>query len=448
MSELFQINAGTPLPANRDAERSLLSTILRDPSILPAISTLVAQEDFHFPEHRILYKLFQEHARDGKPIDPTAVNVALLQNGMMANVGPALVTELDGIPISSGDWPYYAGLLRDLTARRRLLAVIEWAGRELTDGGQGGIGIDAFISEVGSKIESCRPIGAADSATQLKNSWIQLYDRIERVKSGEIQSLTPTITTGLAWLDAVKHGYQRGSLALVAALSHAGKTALARYAAIHQAKAGLKVRYFSFEGTCEGETAQIVSTCSQVRISSLYSGLLTPADFQSLSAASDPDLTENLWIDDSPALTIEQIVARSRAHHAKHGLDVVIIDHGLKVEKPNGRMDVREHLANVTGQAKALAKLINGVVILTWQFNKTGQREGQKGCPQKSELRETSTAYEDADYSLFMACPEVLPGGNFGMRRDLYINKWRSGGTLDQPFALTFNGDTQTFSTA
>lgn len=441
----------SPLPSNPEAEKSVLSGMIARPEQASLATAMLTGDDFSVPAHRVIFAALLELSRKDISITLHSLTLHLINSGLLQDAGGgALLADL--VSFGDEDLAFAATLVAEKSVRRQLYLAGERIKTLAASNGRGQDD-DALISECGALIESCRRAVGGHEAKRMRESLSDLVGLImERMEAGaesDRGGLLPRLTTGIRWLDSQRQGYERGCLAVLAALSHGGKTALARFGLINQAAAGLKCLLFSLESTVQREAAQVLATTAPVRLSSINNTLFDAADLARITAVGDASMLDNLWIDDSGSLTIEQIAARARAHHARHGLDVVVIDHGLNVTPTDRRAEKRDQCAHISREAKALAKRINGVVVLLWQFSKEGQKKGLGGqCPGKSDLRETSAVFEDSDYALFLHCPDLKADGSFGPGRELYVPKWRNGGTLEAPIKLHFDGETQNFALA
>src|SRR5215469_1935889 len=88
-----------PLPANVDAERFLLGSIMLDPAIFESVSILTP-DDFSTESHRKIFRCMGEVHQRNEQIDPIAVHTELDKLGeTQACGGLSYLTGLDeGIP--------------------------------------------------------------------------------------------------------------------------------------------------------------------------------------------------------------------------------------------------------------------------------------------------------------------------------------------------------------
>jgi replicative DNA helicase len=108
-----------------------------------------------------------------------------------------------------------------------------------------------------------------------------------------------------------------------------------------------------------------------------------------------------LYIDDTPALPINQLAARARKLKRVHGLDVLMVDY-LQLLKAASAKDSRvNEVSEITQGLKAVAKELNIPVIALSQLSRQVENREDKR-PQLSDLRESGSIEQDADIVMFV----------------------------------------------
>ena len=148
---------------------------------------------------------------------------------------------------------------------------------------------------------------------------------------------------------------------------------------------------------------RILSEESRVISSDIRRGRISELDYDKIVSASKDIQDLNIFIDDTPALSINAIRARARRIKRMHSLDLIIVDY-LQLVRPTtgyksfGRV---EEVTEVTQGLKALAKELNVPVLALSQLSRAvEQREDKK--PQLSDLRESGSIEQDADVVIFI----------------------------------------------
>ena len=106
-------------------------------------------------------------------------------------------------------------------------------------------------------------------------------------------------------------------------------------------------------------------------------------------------------IDESPAMLMAQIRARSRRVMQQHpDLAVIIVDY-LQLMSGDNKIHRAQQISDITRGLKALAKELNIPVIALSQLNRDVDKRDDKH-PRLSDLRESGSIEQDADVILFI----------------------------------------------
>jgi replicative DNA helicase len=174
----------------------------------------------------------------------------------------------------------------------------------------------------------------------------------------------------------------------------------------------------------------------------LRTGFLTESDWPKLTLAAGNLSDAPIFIDDSAAISVLELRAKSRRLKGDYGLGMLIIDY-LQLMKGRTRVESRQQeISEISRSLKALAKELNIPVIAVSQLSrKTEERTGNR--PQLSDLRESGAIEQDADLILFLYRDEVYnrseDNPNKG-KAELIIGKQRNGpiGKIELQFSDKF----------
>ncbi len=126
---------------------------------------------------------------------------------------------------------------------------------------------------------------------------------------------------------------------------------------------------------------------------------MTESEFRRFVQAAKDLESCPLFIDDTPALPISQVAARSRRLKRTHGLDLIIVDY---LQLLRGTADNRvQEIAEISMGLKAIAKELNIPVIALSQLSRQVESRDDKR-PQLSDLRESGSIEQDADVVMFV----------------------------------------------
>lgn len=127
-------------------------------------------------------------------------------------------------------------------------------------------------------------------------------------------------------------------------------------------------------------------------------GKLNDEEWDRLIPASDILGKSELYLDDSPGITITEMKSKLRRMRK---LDLVIIDY-LQLMGSGRRIDNRvQEISEITRNLKILAKEMNVPVITLSQLSRASEQRTDHR-PQLSDLRDSGSIEQDADIVLFL----------------------------------------------
>jgi replicative DNA helicase len=135
-----------------------------------------------------------------------------------------------------------------------------------------------------------------------------------------------------------------------------------------------------------------------------------------------------MFIDDSPALSPNEVRARARRLVREHGpLGLIVLDY-LQLMQGNGNSDNRTNeVSEISRGLKALAKELSVPIIVLSQLNRSLEQRPNKR-PIMSDLRESGAIEQDADVIIFIYRDEVYnPESAEKGSAEIIIAKQRNG---------------------
>ncbi len=172
---------------------------------------------------------------------------------------------------------------------------------------------------------------------------------------------------------------------------------------------------------------------SEARVDSqrLRKGFLGETDWPKLTTAAGRLSEAPLFIDDTPAITVLEMKAKSRRLKAESGLGLIILDY-LQLMRSGSFKDSREQeISEISRSLKALAKELNVPIVALSQLNrKVEDRTNRR--PQMADLRESGAIEQDADVIAFIYRDEVYNKSEDNPEKGLaevIIGKQRNGPT-------------------
>ena len=417
-----------PLPQNIEAEQAVLGAVLIESTVINQVLEILIPEDFYKEAHRKIFNSMIDLDRENKPIDLLTLFDHLKSNGnLLEEVGESsYLTYLTELVPTTENVNYYAKLVKEKSIIRKLvLAASDIAHR----GNDENIDLDEFIDRAEQTILDIAQNKIKPSFYDSRELAVKALEIIEQLHARK--ELITGIPTGFEKLDYLTSGLQPADLVIIAGRPGLGKTSLtlniAAYAAMEH---GTSIGIFSLEMTKEQLMLRMLSNKSKVNYSNIRSGYIKDEDLEKLVHAADEIGQAKIYIDDTPAISVLEIRAKTRRQKRDKGLDMIIVDY-LQLMRGSRRVESREReIAEISGSLKALAKELSIPVIAVSQLSRQTETRSDRR-PQLSDLRESGAIEQDADLVLFIHRADVYrkdPEEKDGIA-EIIIGKQRNGPT-------------------
>jgi replicative DNA helicase len=208
-----------------------------------------------------------------------------------------------------------------------------------------------------------------------------------------------------------------------------------RNAAIDYSK---KIGFFSLEMASTQLGMRLL--CSEARVDSnlVRRGNLPKSQYKNLSLAVGPLSNADIYLDDTPALSILELRAKARRLKNKVDVDMIIVDYLQLMQGPRGVESRQQEIATISRSMKALAKELNIPIVALSQLSRAvEQRTGQHKRPQLSDLRESGAIEQDADVVIFLYRPWLYTRDDDDEgKAEIIVSKQRNGptGTIEATY--------------
>jgi len=403
------VPAGLHIPASQGAERAVLGAILADANCFYRVVDLIGVEDFYNDAHRAIFEAFARLAGESRDIDLVTTADQLQRSGTLdAAGGFAYLAGLgDDLPDPSSV-EHYAGIVRERAVKRGLLRIsqqlMSMCAREE---GEAMDALDRAETEILAIAERAVRGGLVRVGDLVRDE----VAHIEKVSSS--RAPFTGIETGFYRLDELTSGLQKQDLVILAARPGVGKTAMALNVAAHAALRGnLKVAVFSLEMSAAALVRRLLASEARINLKRLQRGLLSKSvdrtnphqsasDWERLAEAADRLAESQLWIDDTPGVSILELRGKARRLALEHGLDLVVVDY-LQLMSAGVQAENRtQEVSAISRGLKAVAKQLDVPMLVLSQLSRNPERRGDQR-PQLSDLRESGSIEQDADVVVFI----------------------------------------------
>jgi replicative DNA helicase len=388
----------------------VLGAILLRNEALTELESLQA-DDFYDPKHQVVFAAMRALEAKSRPIDPVTLEEELGRAGKLAAIGGlAFLAELVSAVPTADNVKHYASIVKDKAlARRLILTSSEIAAKGFGDYGE----VHEYLDESERAIfqlTQAHDRGGAKPVTVLLKEVFKSFDERFKADGG-----VTGVPSGFVELDQMTAGLQPSDLVILAARPSMGKTSLAMSIAQNAAITfGYPVLVFSLEMSATQLVERML--CSEARIDSsmLRRGQgLQRQDMINLTVAADAISKAPVLIDDTPAMTVNEVRSRARRWRASDSckgkpFGLIIVDYLqlMKGQAQNKNANREQEISEISRGLKALAKDVRCPVVALSQLSRAVESRTDKR-PLMSDLRESGAIEQDADVITFIYRDEV-----------------------------------------
>jgi replicative DNA helicase len=418
------------LPANVEAERSILGAILLDNLAYNEAAEHLKPEDFSLDSHRRVFTRMVDLAESSRPIDMITLVEELDRRKELEAIGDVgyISGLVDGVP----DRPsieHYIKIVRDKALLRGLIHAANAAIARASDQSDPAEEIlndaESAIFQLSEKRIGRGFMGIQDIVKESFGSVDALLQRGQRITG---------LATHYTDLDEMTSGFQRSDLIIIAARPSMGKTAFAMNIAENASIEDQKVvGMFSLEMSREALLLRLL--CSRARVDShkMRTGSLWRDDMTKVVNAMEQLAHAPIFIDDTPGISLSEMRAKARRLQQSQGrLDLLIVDYLQLMSGGSRRYENRtQEVSAISRGLKALAKELTVPVVALSQLSRAPESRGGDHRPQLSDLRESGSIEQDADVVAFIFREEVYKQDDPDLqgKAELIIAKQRNGPT-------------------
>jgi replicative DNA helicase len=404
LPDISSLDAG--LPANIDAEKTILGAILLDNAAHSEAAERLEPDDFSLDSHKRIFVRMSELMNEQRAVDIVTLSNELARAKEIEAVGGVayLASLTEGLPIRPVIEDYIR-IVKDKSLLRKLMLICSAA-----------IARAADQSETALEV-----IGAAETALlevseKGVTGGLEALDHIVAASFGSIDNLyrnSRTVTgleTDFSKLDEMTSGLQKGELIIVAARPSMGKTAfainMAQNAAVNH---DATVAVFSLEMNKESLLRRMLASQAWVDQRNLQTGFIRREDHDRLVRGLEQLVESRLFIDDTAGISLAEMRAKARRlKQTLGGLDLVVVDYlqlmSATLPSAGGKRyeNRTQEVSAISRGLKALAKELHVPVVALSQLSRASERRGDDKRPMLSDLRESGSIEQDADVVAFI----------------------------------------------
>lgn len=393
-------------PHSIEAEQAVLGGVFLDKEAWDKVIERVREEDFYRKDHRTIFHAFNALSEEGEPYDIVTVAEWLENHQLLDEAGGMrnLAALAENTP-SASNISAYADIVRKRSILRQLIsATSDINDTVFNPQGRTSEQILEYAEQTVFEIAE-RENKGRKSYVDIKEYLKGALERIDEL----FHSGNPItgIATGYDYLDMKTAGFQHSDLIIVAGRPSMGKTAFAINIAEHAAIKGKhSVAIFSMEMPGEQLAMRMMSSLGRIDQNKIRTGKLSDEDWPRLTSAVSILQEAKMFIDDTPALTPQELRARCRRISREHGLDLVVVDYLQLMQVAGNNENRATEISEISRSLKAMAKELRVPVIALSQLNRSLESRTDRR-PVMSDLRESGAIEQDADVILFIYRDEV-----------------------------------------
>ena len=386
-------------PNDVESEQAVIGSMLTDKEAVSAAIEVLKPEDFYREDNRTIFEAILNLYGRSEPIDIITLKSELSSMGKFEAVGGLeYIAELpDKVP-TTANVEQYIKIVEEKSVLRNL---IKTANEIITLGYDQTQEVDGIIDGAEKKIFEVMQKKNQKGYTPIKDILVETFTELEQLYNQK-QRITG-VPTGFSDLDFRTSGLHNSDLILVAARPAMGKSAFALNIATNAAvRAKVPVAIFSLEMSKEQMTSRILCSEAMVDSNKVRTGKIDDEEWSKLAAASGELSEANIYIDDTPGISIMEIRAKCRKMKIEKNIGLVVIDYLQLVQGSGKRGGSREQeIAEISRSLKILAKEINVPVIALSQLSRAPEQRPDHR-PMLSDLRESGSIEQDADIVMFL----------------------------------------------
>ncbi|AOZ92885.1 replicative DNA helicase [Paenibacillus crassostreae] len=426
-------------PQNLEAEQAVIGAILLQDEALITAMERINTDDFYDKPHQLIFEAMLQLGEGNQPIDLVTLTSLLQDRGQLEEIGGVsyLARLAHSVP-TAANVDYYAQIIEEKSMLRRL---IRTATQIVSEGYTGGEDVSGMLGDAERKILEISNRRSGSGFVLIRDVLMEVFDRVEMLH--ENKGGTSGIPTGFVDLDKMTNGFQRNDLIIVAARPSVGKTAFALNIAQNVAvRANETVAIFSLEMSAPQLVQRMICAEANLDANVMRTGDFKDDDWAKLTMGISSLSEADIYIDDTPGVTVADIRSKCRRLKKENGLGMIVIDY-LQLIQGRGKAgeNRQQEVSEISRTLKQIARELEVPVVALSQLSR-GVEQRQDKRPMMSDLRESGSIEQDADIVSFLYRDDYYNADTEKKNIiEIIIAKQRNGpvGTVELVFLKNFN---------
>ena len=338
-------------------------------------------------------------------------------------------------------------MLREQGMRRLLLALLAQEESAL----QSGAPPLERIRSLGDRLAGLMSAGSEERHDPtMFEAIMHLLDQMR----GEENIEQPPIASGISAVDkCLSGGFRPGDLAIIAALTSVGKSAMLSFMMRNAAAQGKRILLVSCEMSAEQNAERYLAAMSGVDIGRIIRReQMTEQENVQISDGMQIYHPENIVMIASGTQTVSSVRRAALSMQMTTGLDMIVVDYLQRLRPDRTSANKADEVGSIASGLKSLAVDLNVPVLTAAQFNREAAKgrsdargNADVGVPALHQLRDSSQIEDEANTVIILDEPSRALGTS---RRQInaHIVKNRSG--MLCAVHLFFDPNTMTYEAA
>lgn len=386
-------------PHDIEAEQAVIGSMLIDKDAIMSAVEVLKPEDFYREDNKIIYEAILNLYNRAEPVDIITLKTELQSMKQLESVGGLeYIAQLpDKVPTTANVEQY----IKIIEEKSALRALIKTANDLISLGYDQTQDVEDILDSAERRIFEVIQDRNQKGYASIKDILVDTFTELEQLYNQK-QHITG-VPTGFADLDYITAGLHKSDLVIVAARPAMGKSAFALNLATNAAvRANTPVAIFSLEMSKEQMTNRILCSEAMVDSNKVRTGKIEDDDWQKLAEASGNLSQAQIYIDDTPGISIMEIRAKARKLKLEKNIGMVVIDYIQLIQGNSRKGGSREQeISEISRSLKILAKEINVPIIALSQLSRSVEQRPDHR-PMLSDLRESGAIEQDADIVMFL----------------------------------------------
>ncbi|MCW5589506.1 MAG: replicative DNA helicase [Legionellales bacterium] len=421
------LNQNKVPPHSIDAEQAVLGGLMLDNQAWDKVVELVSAQDFYRADHRIIFQTMEDLIRREHPLDMLTVSERLKATQQLEHAGGEIyIFDLAKNTPSAANIAAYAGIVRERSVLRQLISAANEIS-EIVFSAKGKDTNDILDSAERLVFNIAEQTARGSGPLSIKDYVAKSFERIDMLYHSD-EAITG-IPSGFTDFDDKTSGLQNGDLVIIAGRPSMGKTTFAINIAENAAfKTQRPVLIFSMEMPGDHLAMRMMSSWARIDQHKVRTGKLSDEDWPRLTGAMNALNEMPLFIDDTAALSPQELRARARRVAREQGdLGLIVVDYLQLMKIPGYSENRTGEISEISRSLKSLAKELNVPVIALSQLNRSLEQRHDRR-PIMSDLRESGAIEQDADLIVFIYRDEVYNENSPDKgKAEIIIAKQRNG---------------------